>query len=378
MSLNGLQAAAERAQKTAAMPVARLLGLIEELKLPDGVRVRWIGADAVEMAAVRQWLTVRGDLEIGEEMRLACMRDMDAHLGGQTFLTTKERSTLADLAVFHALRPHVGTDLPTALPFFARWFDTLQSMKAVQESDPSAQLVKFKLEENDIWKTLWNAKVSSALPESHSKKKKKIEVENKTQEKKREESVLKTQSKESASACAHQPAVTKLVIKVGRIVECWKHEEAEKLFCEKIDVGEETARSIASGLVGHYNNASELKGHLVLVLCNLKPRNLAGFKSNGMVLCASNEGKSKVELVDPPNGAKIGEIVSFPTIEGGPFQPFTPTQIAKKKVFEEVAPNLRTNKGKQPLWVDEAGKEHLFHTSAGPCSVPSLENAQVS
>ncbi len=38
---------------------------------------------------------------------------------------------------------------------------------------------------------------------------------------------------------------------------------------------------------------------LVLVLTNLKPRALAGFNSNGMVLCANLDHK-KVELLRPP------------------------------------------------------------------------------
>ena len=48
---------------------------------------------------------------------------------------------------------------------------------------------------------------------------------------------------------------------------------------------------------------------LVLVLSNLKPRKLAGFNSNGMVLCASNSDHSKVELLRPHPDSKVGERV---------------------------------------------------------------------
>jgi tRNA-binding EMAP/Myf-like protein len=37
----------------------------------------------------------------------------------------------------------------------------------------------------------------------------------------------------------------------------------------------------------------------VLVMVNLKPKSLAGFPSNGMVVCASNEDHTKVELLIP-------------------------------------------------------------------------------
>lgn len=48
------------------------------------------------------------------------------------------------------------------------------------------------------------------------------------------------------------------------------------------------------------------------MLCNLKDRNLVGFKSQGMVICSSNEDHSVVKLLDPPSGAKPGDCVSFP------------------------------------------------------------------
>jgi len=37
----------------------------------------------------------------------------------------------------------------------------------------------------------------------------------------------------------------------------------------------------------------------VLVMVNLKPRPLAGFTSNGMVVCASTQDHSKIELIVP-------------------------------------------------------------------------------
>lgn len=48
---------------------------------------------------------------------------------------------------------------------------------------------------------------------------------------------------------------------------------------------------------------------LCLVITNLKPRKIGGFESNGMVLCTSNSDKSKVEILRPPEGSKVGERV---------------------------------------------------------------------
>lgn len=49
----------------------------------------------------------------------------------------------------------------------------------------------------------------------------------------------------------------------------------------------------------------------MVVLCNLKPRNMRGIKSNGMLLCASNEAHTKVEPLMPPEGSKVGERVAY-------------------------------------------------------------------
>jgi aminoacyl tRNA synthase complex-interacting multifunctional protein 1 len=51
-----------------------------------------------------------------------------------------------------------------------------------------------------------------------------------------------------------------------------------------------------------------MQDHRVLVLCNLKPRNLVGFRSHGMVMCAAApvaDGKEKVKFVEPPADAKV-------------------------------------------------------------------------
>ena len=43
----------------------------------------------------------------------------------------------------------------------------------------------------------------------------------------------------------------------------------------------------------------------VIVVCNLKARNMRGIKSHGMVLCASDEAHENVEPLQPPEGAEV-------------------------------------------------------------------------
>ena len=78
----------------------------------------------------------------------------------------------------------------------------------------------------------------------------------------------------SGSDAAPEPHALfgKLDIRVGLIVEAWPHPESDKLYCERIDVGEdEGPREIASGLQQHYDSAEQLTDRKVLVVCNLKP-----------------------------------------------------------------------------------------------------------
>lgn len=48
-----------------------------------------------------------------------------------------------------------------------------------------------------------------------------------------------------------------------------------------------------------------------MVLCNLKARNMRGIKSDGMLLCASNESHELVEPLLPPGDAQPGERVAY-------------------------------------------------------------------
>lgn len=107
----------------------------------------------------------------------------------------------------------------------------------------------------------------------------------------------------------------KAEILVGEIVEVWNHPESDKLYCEKIRIGpgEKDVRMIASGLRKNIP-VEGMKGK-VLVFANLKPRKLAGFQSEGMILCAANKSTdpaappTKIEIGRPAAQAQPGERV---------------------------------------------------------------------
>lgn len=76
-------------------------------------------------------------------------------------------------------------------------------------------------------------------------------------------------------------------IRVGKIVDVQRHPDADSLYVEKIDLGEETGpRTIVSGLV-NFVPIEQMQDRMVVILANLKPANLRGIASHGMVLCAS-------------------------------------------------------------------------------------------
>lgn len=126
---------------------------------------------------------------------------------------------------------------------------------------------------------------------------------------------------------------------VGLITKIYKHETADKLYCEEIDIGSEV-RKIASGLVPFYPDPNVLLNKRVLVVANLKEKKLVGFPSHGMVLCTSNSDKSSVKILDPPTDANLGDVV---TVDG---LGSTDWDGGAKKIttsWEEVAKLLKTD-----------------------------------
>ncbi|MBU2515064.1 methionine--tRNA ligase [bacterium] len=100
-------------------------------------------------------------------------------------------------------------------------------------------------------------------------------------------------------------AWSQIQIKVGEIKSISVHPSADLLYVEEVDCGEESPRTIVSGLVKYYQR-DELLGKKVLIVSNLAPANLRGVQSEGMLLTA--EKKKKIEVIEVEN-AKPGDEV---------------------------------------------------------------------
>lgn len=94
----------------------------------------------------------------------------------------------------------------------------------------------------------------------------------------------------------------KLEIKVGKIKSAKEHPNADKLLILEVDTGDRV-RQIVAGIKGHYT-LEELKGKEIVVLTNLEPRDLRGFKSEGMLLAASDD--NKIVILKPEKEIKPG------------------------------------------------------------------------
>lgn len=165
-----------------------------------------------------------------------------------------------------------------------------------------------------------------------------------------------------------------LDIRVGRILRAWKHDEADSLYVEEVDIGEPEPRIICSGLV-KYIPLEHLQGKKVIVLSNLKPRNMRGVKSSGMLMAASDAKHENVELLFPPEQATTGERIWFGAEDEKDNQPAaaTPNQIQKKKIWELVQPHLKTDVS----CIAMLG-EHVMRTSVGSVACQSLQKANIS
>eukprot|EP00736_Rhodelphis_marinus_P006043 Rmarinus@m.25977 len=164
------------------------------------------------------------------------------------------------------------------------------------------------------------------------------------------------------------PEFSRVDMRVGLIKKAWKHPEADSLYCEEIDVGDDSPRTICSGLV-KFIPIEKMENRRCVVICNLKPAKMRGVMSNGMVLCASDKEKTVVEFVEPPADALIGETLTVEGFETTPDDKLNP----KKKIWEKVQEELGTSEDLVATY-----KGLPLMTSAGPCMATTVKNGVLS
>lgn len=94
-------------------------------------------------------------------------------------------------------------------------------------------------------------------------------------------------------------------LRVGLVLACKKHPNADRLLISTVDCGEEAPRQIVSGISSHYT-PEDMVGKKVVVVANLKPVTLRGELSQGMLLAGSNnKALEVVELTGLNPGDRI-------------------------------------------------------------------------
>ncbi|WWC72900.1 methionine-tRNA ligase, beta subunit [Kwoniella pini CBS 10737] len=177
------------------------------------------------------------------------------------------------------------------------------------------------------------------------------------------------------------PLPSMIDMRVGKVLDVKRHPDADSLYVESIDVGEEEPRTVCSGLV-KYMSEDQIRGATIVVICNLKPVTMRGVKSFAMLLCASSkDGKDTpggIEFVLPPEGSQPGERIYF---EGDKYENAKPeAQLnPKKKVFETIQPGFITLDTKEAAWIDPETKEvHKIRTKDGVLKTSTLIGASLS
>ena len=214
------------------------------------------------------------------------------------------------------------------------------------------------------------AKAAGAPPGANTEKKEKKKKEKKEGGKGWSKEDGKKAKGGKGAAAALPLDVTRLDLRVARIVTAKLHPDADGLYLEDAETGEPENRVVISGLVGKVP-LDEMQNRMVVLCMNLKPVKMKGIFSTAMVMCANEEGKG-VEIIDPPAGSVPGDIITVAGYSSPDKKPDVQLK-PKKKVLEQLLPDLFTSATGQATykgipWVVE-GK--------GECTCKSMFNAKV-
>lgn len=289
-------------------------------------------------------------VDLSENIQPAALLRLNAKLAPQVYLLGGITPSFVDAVMYSHVHRSVGIlskSLRGNFPHLLRWFDNVQHYPEIRGCRRCLPLIHI------------NRTFVEPVKSSPRKKTKPIPKTGAEQAK----STQKAQPEQPLSSLTSM-----LNIMVGRVVKVTEHPDAAALYVEEIDLGEDSPRTIVSGL-RKYISKEDFLNKKVCVLANLKPAKLRGIVSQGMVLCASSEDKSHVELLLPPEDAEVGERLAFENDDGEPLPVLTP----KKKIFEKVAPDLKTDEQLRAMY-----KGKFLLSTKGHVTSSTLKGAAIS
>jgi len=98
----------------------------------------------------------------------------------------------------------------------------------------------------------------------------------------------------------------KLDIRLGTVLSVKKNEKARKpSLVVEVDFGKDIGVKTSSAQITHYYNSDNLVGKQVIGVCNFPEKNIAGIKSQFLLLGSIDE-EGKVTLLHPSQKAENG------------------------------------------------------------------------
>uniref|UniRef100_A0A672KR85 Aminoacyl tRNA synthase complex-interacting multifunctional protein 1-like n=1 Tax=Sinocyclocheilus grahami TaxID=75366 RepID=A0A672KR85_SINGR len=174
----------------------------------------------------------------------------------------------------------------------------------------------------------------------------------------------------SDSVCAlmrePKPDVSRLDLRVGRILDVRKHPDSASLHIQEVELGDPAPRTVVSGLTNHMP-PEQLVGCLVVLLCNVKPVKVRGVQSQARLLCAVNQ--ERMEPLTPPTAAQPGDRVTFQSYPGEPEKELNP----KQRIWERLQPDLCTDAKGVATYKGVAFEVR----GKGLCRAPSVSNGGI-
>jgi len=263
--------------------------------------------------------------------------------------------SLADLFLFCSLAETVKKWTESETHHFcniSRWYNHIQHHTALCPIiEGSSHSVVFNVD----------------VPKPKGKEEKKQEQQQKTKQ-----GQTAKQPQQPAAAKVEKPIdISRIEFKVGKIIECVRHPDAEFLYKETIDFGEEKPRTVVSGLV-KYVPLDQMQNRFVICMTNLKPAPLKGIKSEAMVICSSDvTDPNHKELIDPPAGSVPGDRVFFPDHIGEPDPPINLS--ATNNIFKTLQVDFKTNEKFEACW-----KGVVMRTEKGVVTSKTIANGPLS
>ena len=95
----------------------------------------------------------------------------------------------------------------------------------------------------------------------------------------------------------------KVILKTATVLQADPHPKSDKLLVLTVDDGTRKDRTIVAGIAKYYS-PKDLIGQNIVIVDNLKPKKLAGIKSEGMLLAVEDE--EGVVLIRPSRKTSSG------------------------------------------------------------------------